>query len=307
MVNREKFDKLLVDKAIEQNVEFRQQEQVVVVRDGAEHVEVQTVKGVYQARYVVAADGATGTASRLVRQPYGRGEIMAAVVSSVPAERGKTGDVLEMYFGIAPRGYGWVFPHGAYNSVGVMGLASRFSDAQQCLTDFSRSRNITLTAARGHTIPLGGIERKLAAGRILLVGDAAGFADPFHGEGMGNSMLSGTLAAQAIAAQGADPERCRSWYSVQCKKQLTRDLKIGLRMSRLLERYPRFFVTLFFRHKKTLERYVDIALNKCDHARFQRWVLLRLPFFLLAHAAARFRERQGTNGPAATADPRDLA
>lgn len=37
-------------------------------------------------------------------------------------------------------------------------------------------------------------------GRALLVGDAAGLADPFLGEGVGQAVFSGRLAARAILA-----------------------------------------------------------------------------------------------------------
>ena len=283
MVSRDRFDRFLVDKATEQGVDFQQKEKVVGVVDGAETVRVTTEKSTYQGRYVVAADGANSITARMIRPALSRSEIMTALVASVPVVDREDDAALEMYFGIAPRGYGWVFPHQGCNSVGIMGLASELSDAQKCLAEFARSRNLGLTEARGHTIPLGGIRRTLTSQRILLAGDAGGFADPFQGEGMGNAIFSGILAARAIAEHGSDPKACMSWYKRKCEKLLTRHLRVALRMSILLERFPKFFLTLFFTHKKPLKQYVDIALGNNDYIRFQRWVLLRLPLFLASH------------------------
>jgi geranylgeranyl reductase family protein len=282
MVSRDRFDRFLVDKATEQGVGFRQKEKVVGVVDGAETVRVTTETGEYQGRYVVAADGANSITARMIRPALPRSGIMTALVASVPVAN-REENTLEMYFGIAPRGYGWVFPHQGCSSVGIMGLASELSDAQKCLAEFARSRNLGLTEARGHTIPLGGIRRTLTSQRILLAGDAGGFADPFHGEGMGNAIFSGILAARAIAEHGSDPKACMSWYKRKCENLLTRHLRVALRMSLLLERFPKFFLTLFFTHKKPLKQYVDIALGNNDYIRFQRWVLLRLPLFLASH------------------------
>jgi len=64
------------------------------------------------------------------------------------------------------------------------------------LSGFARSLGMELAAVQGHSIPLGGLRRNVASGRILLVGDAAGFADPFQGEGISHAIRSGKLAAQ---------------------------------------------------------------------------------------------------------------
>ena len=48
----------------------------------------------------------------------------------------------------------------------------------------------------------------LSAGRVLFAGDAAGATDPMTGEGIAQALLTGILAAEAIAV-GARPGRGR--------------------------------------------------------------------------------------------------
>ena len=50
--------------------------------------------------------------------------------------------------------------------------------------------------------PLGGRVTRRAGDRWLLVGDAAGFLDPFTGEGIHRALVSADLGARAILAQG---------------------------------------------------------------------------------------------------------
>jgi flavin-dependent dehydrogenase len=51
---------------------------------------------------------------------------------------------------------------------------------------------------QGWGLPLGSKKRKISGDGFLLVGDAAALIDPFTGEGIGNAMYSGMLAAAHI-------------------------------------------------------------------------------------------------------------
>jgi len=51
---------------------------------------------------------------------------------------------------------------------------------------------------RGWLLPLGSKRRTIHGHGWLLVGDAAALIDPFSGEGIGNAMVSGRLAAETV-------------------------------------------------------------------------------------------------------------
>lgn len=103
-------------------------------------------------------------------------------------------------------GYGWVFPKGDTANVGIGIAYSRKSDAVRLLESFR-----TELAGRGvigsqilhrtaGLIPCGGLRSRLAGGRLLLAGDAAGCAHPITGAGIMSAVVSGTLAAEAVRA-----------------------------------------------------------------------------------------------------------
>ena len=108
-------------------------------------------------------------------------------------------------------GFLWMFPtgDGAVN-VGV-GLVHR--DAKQRggiravherVLESPRFRERFRTAApledvRGWNLPTPDSRRVLHGDGFLLAGDAAGLVDPFSGEGIGNAMCSGEVAARVIA------------------------------------------------------------------------------------------------------------
>lgn len=112
-------------------------------------------------------------------------------------------------------GYGWIFPSpggGANLGVGIGTLGDRRSGANavRALPDFVdhlvRIGLLDEASARplprqlGGWLKMGMVGTTPAAGRVLLVGDAAGLVNPLQGEGIAQAMTSGQAAAEAIIA-----------------------------------------------------------------------------------------------------------
>ena len=110
-------------------------------------------------------------------------------------------------------GYGWLFPgaDGDANvglGVGTGSDRQAGSHAVRALPDFlAHLRTLGLLADGPPALPtprLGGwlkmgmVGTTPAAGRVLLVGDAAGLVNPLQGEGISQAMSSGRWAAEAI-------------------------------------------------------------------------------------------------------------
>ena len=181
-----------------------------------------------RARFVVAADGAS---SRIAVQA-GIGRDHAAPIA-VAARRyyrldGPTDPVFETWIGIEGRGrrlpgYGWAFPtgDGAMNvgafvirpgeragggAKGVAGVSAReafdafLTDLPNLPASSAFVEGDALGPVLSSAIPMGMDRLPPAAAGLLIVGDAAGLANPFTGEGIGYAMESGELAARAIVA-----------------------------------------------------------------------------------------------------------
>jgi len=296
-VTRRDFDAFLADKAREAGTLFRPGERVFSVHDKPDSVEVITETTSYEGRFLVGADGIHSRVARAVRPSLAYNEMALALVAQTSADDReidqRMSKTLDLYFGEAPVGYGWIFPHRNYYSAGIAGLASRFSKPRQALADFAERLSVSIIAMQGHFIPFGGIKRTIARGRILLAGDAAGFADPFHGEGIAYAILSGKLAAQAIAEAvkaGRSPLSVAARYSRNADQQIRRQLKVALRMARMLDNYPRLFLGIFFDHPEVLRRYLDIPAGRMSYRGFQKWILARVPFLLLPRARKKDRQ-----------------
>ncbi len=86
-------------------------------------------------------------------------------------------------------------------------------------------RNLLKTAGMGElslqstanwtgTLPLTGWRQRTSAPRTLFVGDAAGYIEPFTGEGMAWALAAGQLVADFIGAADWSSEREREWNSL---------------------------------------------------------------------------------------------
>jgi geranylgeranyl reductase family protein len=110
-------------------------------------------------------------------------------------------------------GYGWVFPAadgGANVGIGIGTRADRRSGAEAVrvlpaylrhlvgLGLLDRVPDLPLPRRLGGWLKMGMVGTRPAAGRVLLVGDAAGLVNPLQGEGIAQAMTSGRAAAEAV-------------------------------------------------------------------------------------------------------------
>lgn len=192
--------------------------------------------------------GADGVSSLVAREAVGRNVIpehtciaYRAYYSGVLGMQG----AIEVHFvkSIMP-GYFWIFP--LENGLANVGIGMRMSDvSKNCVNLQAEMEKIILqnplfkerfagakmvSKLQAWSLPLGSVRRQVHADNVLLVGDAAGLVDPFSGEGIGNAMLSGKLAAQvadeALAAGNTSAEflsayESRLWEAVGAELQLS--------------------------------------------------------------------------------------
>ncbi len=288
LVSRDAFDSFLADKAVEAGANFSSAEKFIDLVIHQDAVDVRTDRSSYKARYVIGADGINSRVALSVRAPMKKAEKVFALVCSVPVDDAvidSRGKIIDLYFGVAPMGYGWVFPHRGYRSVGIMGLASKFYEPLKAFADFARSVDMRTANTRGHFIPLGGIKRKLYSGRVILVGDAAGFADPFHGEGISHAILSSKLAARAVADilnSHVRASAALARYRRDSERFIRKNLRVALFMARVIAKLPGPFVHIFLDHRGALEKYLNIPMGRLDYKRFWKWFVVHAPLYLLA-------------------------
>ena len=149
-------------------------------------------------------------------------------------------------------GYFWIFPlpNGEANvGVGMLSDAVRkkkvnLKNELQDIIDndpiiSKRFKNATLVGTvEGYGLPLGGKQRLISGNRYLLAGDAAFLIDPFTGEGIGNALYSGRMAAnQAAKALEANDFSAAALadYDKEVYRVMGPELSISHRLQKLVK------------------------------------------------------------------------
>ena len=90
----------------------------------------------------------------------------------------------------------------------------------------------------GHRIPTGLLPGCLHRGSALLVGDAAGVADPFFAEGISYALTSARIAAETVKAYLRGERRDLSAYTGQMRGTMAADMRIWRLTAEVVHRFP---------------------------------------------------------------------
>jgi menaquinone-9 beta-reductase len=259
--------------------------------------------GEVHARYAIGADGMWSP----LRKHLGLG---------APDYRGEWHAFRQYFTNVGPRaaselfvwfeadllpGYAWSFPlPGGRANVGFGiqrdgGKVARVQDMKQLWPDLLERPHIQAALGpdavpesphRAWPIPARIDDITLTGARTLFVGDAAAATDPMTGEGIGQALLTGILAAEAIGVGGLDADGTTAVYERLVRRSLVADH----RMSHLLTRA--------LRHRKGVRTAVRLAgCSDWTRRNFARWLFEDYPRAVLA-TPRRWRRRVLT-GPGA--------
>ena len=144
---------------------------------------------------------------------------------------------LELYFGIAGGGYGRIFPHKTYYSVGISGVAKYFPYPTKSILDFLRKNDFFgKYEIHGHRILRGIIKRRATGSRCLIVRETAGFVDTFSGEKLTDAIIPRQFASEVIAGICLCCGNLKDLgiYKSLCKIELGNHLKYSLIFSKII-------------------------------------------------------------------------
>ncbi|MHB8483290.1 MAG: geranylgeranyl reductase family protein [Nitrospiria bacterium] len=284
LVMRDKFDQMLVDRAVRAGADFRGETPAHKIDEQDGFTEIHSGRLTFKGKMVIGADGALGITTRWLNPhlkiksaPGLEGEFKR---KNIPAESSTS---IEIEIGAIASGYAWVFPKKDILSIG----AACFSRNQKIrksyhsykMKSLSQTEPVFLPSSplpvssvclkeTGHPIPVYTNSRlKLASKRLLLAGDAGHLVDPFFGEGIYYAMRSGQIAgeiAENFIKKGASLDE----YACKIKKEFYPEFKGARRMAWLVYRFPGLWFDLTLKHPGVIQLYMEVLSGKKRYSNF---------------------------------------
>jgi geranylgeranyl reductase family protein len=252
MTMRAAFDQFLVAQAEAAGATIRPKTKVIALARAASGVRLQTTDGPVAARFVIASDGVHSAVAKAAGWPDHRrlAPALEAELYVSDHDLQRFSSAARFDFDIPPHGYGWIFPKRDHLSVGVLTTAIRDRRLNQHFDDYVRTlrlARIVKEERHGFLIPLAVRSARLAHDRILLVGDAAGLADPVTAEGISHAIQSGQMAARALMAADFDRGKGEAFYQQTIHQSLLPELRAARLLAALLYSSPWIRTWLFRR------------------------------------------------------------
>jgi len=274
-VMRDEFDGLLARQAREAGAVVMDQQEAKKIRMGGDGVEVSTVDNAFCARVLAGADGAYSAVARKLgmRRTVDYAVAMEAELVVAEAEMARWKSRVAIDLDCLPGCHAWVFPKRRHLSVGAMCRASRASDLKRCYHRFLGSLGIgdyTTTRVGGHLIPSCRRGAVFYRDSALLLGDAAGLADPLTGEGIHNAILSAQIAAPVIRRSlGSDRIELQE-YQQAVEGRIVAELAKARTLSRILGRLPHLAVRMLDSDHRVWQAGFGLLRGELDYATIEK-------------------------------------
>lgn len=256
------FDNFLLEKTIAcDHVTWFPEHPVKKVHSHQDEIVVEAGDRIFKAKVVIGADGAHSVISKeMGLRNMSKKHHSAGVRAYVHGVEGfHDQNFIELHFlkDLLP-GYFWVFPlpnGGANVGLGMLSsdlakhpdlnLRKRLLEIMKSHPDISpRFKHSEIEGkVMGFGLPLGSRKLPISANRVMLTGDAASLIDPFSGEGIGNAMVSGRLAAKHILdlhSSGRYDAEAMKPYDQAVYTKLGPELRVSNMMQKLVN-YPWLF------------------------------------------------------------------
>ena len=247
VVERKIFDKELAIESARAGTDIMVKTRVkdLIIKDGhvggvvAEHLG-KTFE--IKADIVIAADGIESNISRLAGlktvntvKDIGSCAQYEMVGVDIPS------NYMQLYYGehIAPGGYLWMFPKGDGIANVGLGVLNSNETAYHYLTKFIEKLDATPVELNIGGVPVSGPMDQTFSSGLMVVGDAAGQADPINGAGIENAVtcakIAGDVALESIENEDTSSANLKK-YEDMWRLTIGKNIETSLKYRKIIDK-----------------------------------------------------------------------
>jgi len=241
VIDREKFDKYLAERAKKARAEIMLSTKFKKFRYLENGIGVKTNKGEFETKLLVGSDGVNSMVAKQanLKQPE---NILTGVQTTIEGEFDP--NLVELWFGkdICPIFFAWVIPEN--ENVARVGLAT----STKCKIYFDKFLKKRIGKIKKPDVVgriIYGLMEETIADRILLVGDAASQVKPFSGGGIIYGLIGAGFASLAciksLNQKNYSYNFLKENYDEKWKEKLTKPIKNGLLLNKLVHYSDKLF------------------------------------------------------------------
>lgn len=239
LVMRDAFDELMVRNAKALGVEVIQNCKVKSLHKVEDLTAIETSSGLLYSKYIIAADGVYSQVAKMAGWKEDTRTLIPALEYEIhvpTSDFERLSKEIRFDIDAIPSGYGWCFPKKNHLSVGVAALLKDNNKIKQYCEEYIKFLGIEEVISierHGYQIPVTPRLDGFVKNNVFLIGDAAGFADPLTAEGISNAILSGRLAANAIAKANGDTRLAGKLYETLITNSMMPELLTSMKLAKL--------------------------------------------------------------------------
>ena len=305
MVLREKFDNELVKLAVEKGTIFLDGKNLKDLEISKDSVKVILEDGsTFESKILIGADGVYSTVAKKAGLIQNSKNICMCIYEEYEVKK----EVVDKFFSEKRfchnhvmledvGGYCWVFPKKEHLNIGVTDFryAKKSGKGSSNLRDIYHEylkvlkkekivpEDLEIKKLKGAALPTKPLEKTYSK-RLILCGDAAGFASPATGEGIYYAIASGKIAADVVyecLEKNDTSEKSLSKYQTLWYKDFGKDLKLLSSFSYLWSANTEEIFRLVSKDKKLTNLIRDVisgqvSANKYKFKMARRYFIVKL-------------------------------
>lgn len=226
VLDRERFDRYLAEKAMDEGVEiflnhrFINKKSDLIEIKNKENNKTKNIR----TDKLIGADGPLSAVARASKM-YGKRDFYLGMQARVKIERG---NFYEVFFGSAcPNFFAWIVPEN--DSVARVGLATKSYTKFYFSNFLNRMKTNKIMDKQAGLIPIFNPKNKIEKSNVYLVGDAAGQVKATTGGGIVPGLASAKILVDCVLNKKS--------YEKEFKKGVGRELSLNLKLRRVLNRF----------------------------------------------------------------------